>query len=185
MSGGATFDGMIVGTLNWDGGSLTGVLTVPAHCVFNIVQGGGNGLNGLLLTNNGTVTWSNTTIYGLNSNNARIYNYGLRDAQSDNTFVGGYSGGQSIFYNIGTFRKSNGTGATTLDTGVAFNNTGIVRVATGSVNIGGGTSSGGTFTTVGAMIVNFVGAPYHFTNSTQFVSAAGHPAIFSGTIEEH
>ena len=43
---------------------MSGALTVAGNGVLNIQSGGGDGFNGLVLTNLGTINWSNTTIYG-------------------------------------------------------------------------------------------------------------------------
>jgi hypothetical protein len=186
VAGGATtIGGTIVGTLTWDGGSLSGVMTVPSNSVLNIVSGGGNGLNGLVFTNNGTVNWTNATLYGLNSNNAQIYNYGLWNAQSDNLFQGGNGGGTTLFDNFGTFLKSGTGGTTTLDAGVVFNNMGIVNVESGMLDIGGGTSSGGGFTTAGGTSIVFTSTAYEFTNTTTFTGIGAYissGASFGGTI---
>ena len=88
MAAGATFNGTIAGTVGWDGGHLSGVLTLASNSVLNIVAGGGNGFYGLVLTNYGTVNWSNTNIYSHGPNNAQIYNYGLWNAQSDKCLGG-------------------------------------------------------------------------------------------------
>ncbi|HEX3718978.1 MAG TPA: hypothetical protein VH595_13500, partial [Verrucomicrobiae bacterium] len=76
------------GTLNWTGGTLTGVMTVSNNGVLNIATFGNTiGFQHLTLTNYGTVNWTNTTINsGLGT---QIYNYGLWNAQSDDGFVGG------------------------------------------------------------------------------------------------
>ena len=138
VAGGATFGGTIVGTLGWDGGSLSGVMTLASNSVFNIVAGGGYGFNGLVLTNYGTVNWMNTTLYGVSGHNAQIYNYGLWNAQSDNTFVGNYNAGPpTLFDNFGTFRKSGNTGVTTLDGNVVFNNTGTLDSQVGNISLQG------------------------------------------------
>src|ERR1035438_5725736 len=79
---------MIVGTLTWSGGNLAGTMTLANSSVLNIVAGGGDGFDGLTLTNYGTVNWTNTTLYGISDTNAQIYNYGLWNAQSDNSFAG-------------------------------------------------------------------------------------------------
>jgi hypothetical protein len=140
VSSGATFGGTIVGTLTWDGGSLNGVMTLATNGVLNIVSGGGDGFNGFVLTNNGTVNWTNTTIYGINDLNAQIYNYGLWNAQSDNGFVGGNNGGATLFDNFGIFRKTGNTGTTTLDSGVVFNNTGTLDSQFGNITLQGSLS---------------------------------------------
>jgi hypothetical protein len=113
------------------------VLTVASNSFFNIGLGGANGaFYGLTLTNYGTVTWTNTPLYGENDQNAQIYNYGLWNAQSDNTFTGGNAGGTTLFDNFGTLLKSGNTGTTTLDSGVVFNNTGTVQASSGTVSFG-------------------------------------------------
>ncbi len=109
----------------------------------NIVTGGGT-LPGLILTNYGTVTWTNTPLYA--GEGTQIYNYGLWDLQSDNGIIGEYYGGPAmVFDNIGTFIKSGNTGTSTLEGGTLFNNTGTVNVQQGTLNIadGAGTNSGG------------------------------------------
>jgi hypothetical protein len=181
--GQATFGGTIAGTLNWDGGSLAGTATLSSSSVLNIVAGGGDGFNGLVLTNYGTVNWTNTPLYGVRGNNAQIYNYGLWNAQSGNMFVGGNSGGTTLFDNFGTFLKSGDTDAAILDGGVVFNNTGTVTVESGSLNIGQGTSSGGNFTTSGAGILNF--SSFTFANTNTFTGSGNYVAggaTFAGTI---
>jgi hypothetical protein len=183
--GQANFAGTIAGTLNWDGGSLAGTLTLTSNSVMNIVAGGGGGFNGLVLTNYGTVNWTNAALYGVSDNNAQIYNYGMWNAQSDDSFTGGYNGGTSLFNNFGTFLKSGNGGATVLDSSVVFNNTGVVLVPTGTLGLhGGGTSSGGNFTTGSGANINLYG--YTFTNVTTFTGSgsyvAGGQANFAGTI---
>jgi len=177
---------VIVGTLTWSGGNLSGVLTLASNSVLNIATGSGNGIKGLVLTNFGTVNWSNATIYSYGPNNAQIYNYGLWNAQSDDIFHGGYSGGTTLFDNFGTFLKSGNSGTTTLDDAVVFNNPGTVNVQSGTLSLnGGGISSGGAFATTNSGNINFVTTPYNFTNTTTFAgtgSYVGGAANFGGTI---
>ena len=185
VAGGATFGGTIVGTLSWDGGSVSGVLTLATNSVLDIVSGGGDSIDGLVLTNYGTVNWTNATIYSQAPGNAQIYNYGLWNAQSDNTFQGGTGGGSTLFDNFGTFVKSGNTGTTILDSRVVFNNTGTVNVQTGTLDIGGGTSSGGAFATASGAFLNFIGTAYDFANTNTFTgigSSVAAGATFGGTI---
>jgi hypothetical protein len=186
VAAGATFGGTIVGTLSWDGGSVSGVLTVATNSVLDIVNGGDSiYMDGLALTNYGTVNWTNSTIFSQGPGNAQIYNYGLWNAQSDNSFYGGNGGGSTLFDNFGTFVKSGNAGATTLDSGVVFNNTGTVNVQTGTLDIGGGTSSGGDFTTTSGAFLNFIDTVYDFTNTNTFAgigSFVASGATFGGTI---
>jgi hypothetical protein len=172
-------------TLNWTGNGihLAGNLTVASNSVFNITGGGLVMFRGCVLTNYGTVNWTNTEIHGVDGYNQQIYNYGLWNAQSDNLFAGAFNGGSALFANFGTFRKSGTTGVTTLDAGVGFSNTGIVRVDSGTLALSGGTSSNGSFVTASGGSINFYGC--HFTNSTTFTGLGSFltgDAIFGGTV---
>jgi hypothetical protein len=175
---------VLSGTLTWSGGAMSGTMTIATNSVLNIVAGGGNGFYGLVLTNHGTVNWSNTTIYGQADTNAQIYNYGLWNAQSDNTFVGGNEGGTTLFDNFGTFLKSGNSGTTTLDAAVVFNNTGTVNVESGTLDLNGpDLNNGGGFTTASGGFINFYN--FIFTNSTTFTGVGGYlagSANFGGTI---
>ena len=185
VAGGATFAGTIKGTLNWDGEGLSGVMTLASNSVLNIVAGGGNSFYGLVLTNYGTVNWTNADIYSHGPNTTQIYNYGLWNAQSDNEFYGGYYGGSTVFDNFGTFLKSGSTNTTTLDSDVAFNNAGTVSIQSGTLDIGGGTSAGGDFMTTNGGSLNFISTYYNFTNTTTFTgpnSFVASGATFNGTI---
>ncbi len=132
---GGTLTGInvLVGTLTWSGGNLGGVMTVSNNSVLNIVTGGGT-LPGLILTNYGTVTWTNTPLYA--GQGTQIYNYGLWNLQSDNGINGEASGGPAtVFDNIGTFVKSGNTGTSTLDSGTIFTNSGTVDVQHGTLEL--------------------------------------------------
>ncbi len=185
LRGDTTFRGIILGTLNWVGNNvlLAGNLTVASNSVLNIVFGGGLAMfRGCVLTNYGTVNWSNTDIHGVDGYNEQIYNYGVWNAQSDNTFSGAFNGGTALFENFGTFLKSGNKGVTTLDAGSGFNNPGLVQVQSGTLAISGGTSSGG-FSTDNGGIINFSGCL--FTNTTTFTgtgSSMTGDTIFGGTM---
>src|ERR1017187_6064814 len=100
-----------------------GAMTVSNNSVLNIVSGGGIvGLNATL-TNNGTVNWTNTTITGGYLTQVYIYNNGLWNAQSDDTFQGSAYLGSTVFNNLGTLLKSGKTGTTTFDGNTTLNNT--------------------------------------------------------------
>ena len=176
-------EGAIIGILNWDGGSLSGSLTIPTNGVLNIVPGGGNALSGLVLTNYGMVNWSNTTLYGDAPNNAQIYNYGTWNALSGSQFQGGYGGGTTLFENFGTFAVSAGTNATSLDGNVIFDNWGTVDIASGALNVNAGASSGGNVITSAAGEINFNN--YLFTNANTFAGTGSYvvgSVTFAGTI---
>ena len=183
---GATLTGtnVIMGTVEWSGSSVGGIMTLATNTVMNIVAGNDD-FTGLVLTNYGTVNWANASLLGYGPRgNATIYNYGLWNAQSDNTFSGGYAGGASLFDNFGTFRKSGNTGATVLDSAVVFNNTGNVEIESGTLNIEGpGVNNGGYLTTANSGIINLYS--FAFTNSTTLIGSGSYlvgDASFGGTI---
>ena len=129
------------------GAYVEGIITVSNNGVLNLA-GTYNGdsvvFDGTALTNYGAVNWlntGNTTCYGGGNvpgvNGTVIYNYGLWNVLSDNTFYGsGYHGG-TVFNNLGTLRKSGTTGLTELDGDVTFTNTGTVDAESGSLGFAG------------------------------------------------
>jgi hypothetical protein len=187
LNGGELFGtNVLTGALTWSGGNIAGNMTVTTNSFFNIVAGGGDGFRGLVLSNYGTVTWTNTILYGINQSNAQIYNYGTWNAQSDNTFHGGNNGLTTLFDNFGTFVKSGNTGATVLDASVVFNNTGTVDVESGTLDIeGGGASTNCGFTTADGATLNFATTGYTFSNTNTFTGLGSYVtagATFGGTV---
>ena len=156
-------NGVIHGSMAFDYGSFAGTLTVATDGVLNLVGIDGEttpvGLNDLSLTNYGTVVWSNLN---LDATGTQIYNHGLWDAQSDNTFYGNAGGGlnASTFNNSGTVRKEGGTTITHFDGATTFNNYGTVDVETAQINIDNG-AGGGLFNTASNSIV-WLGVPNGF-----------------------
>ena len=139
---------VIGGALNYNSGALSGTLTIASNAFLNLVGIPGQpvAFQGTILTNYGTVNW-NGNLYSQSS--PQIYNYGLWDAQTNNTFDGNFSGvGATTFNNYGTFRKSGGnsnSGQTILDSYTTFNNPGTLDVQIGLMNLGGSyTLAGGT-----------------------------------------
>ena len=135
------------GTIGWSAATLGGTLTLAPGGLLNISTGNDHNMPNCTLTNNGTVLWASGTLRGGGSGTT-IYNYGLWDAQSDQAFNTAY-GGNVIFNNLGTFRKSAGGGSSTLQGGVVFNQLGgAVDTQTGNLVLqGGGSFSGGFVTT--------------------------------------
>ena len=123
---------IIRGALTWQSGNWNNsVVTVSSNSVLHINTPSGNHtLGGCLLTNYGTVNWRDDTLYA--GGGAAFYNYGLWNAQDDHILNNYYGGAGTAFRNYGNFRKSDGTGATTIDT-VSFFNTGMVGALSGTV----------------------------------------------------
>jgi hypothetical protein len=131
--------------------SLSGTLMLVSNAVLNMTPGSSGtppvNLSSLSFTNYGTVNWGNVNFSA--STSGQIYNYGLWDDQTNNTF----SGDGTIFNNYGTFRKSGGplgggnSPVTTIDQLTTFNNYGTMDVQTGFVDILGGGAGSGIFNT--------------------------------------
>ena len=152
---------VINGALTWQSGNWNsaGSVTVATNSTL-IVNGGtgGNDLANAFMTNNGTVLWASGTIRGggYNYNPATsIYNYGVWNAQSDQTVNAAYGGNNVAFYNYGTFRKTGGVGTnqTLFAGGVYFDQlAGVVDVQNGGSGLnlvlqGSGGFTGGYVTT--------------------------------------
>jgi hypothetical protein len=133
--------GTIHGSLNFYYGSLGGDLTIASDAVANLIGFGGPTqtlvLNYLILTNCGTVIWSNID---LECTSVQVYNHGLWDALSDNTFYGNGIGSSNAFNNCGTVRKDGGSAVTTFDSSTTFNNLGKTAVQKGQVTLAGSCS---------------------------------------------
>lgn len=159
------------------GGYLEGTLTVSNNGVINLAgayEGDYVALDGTTLTNYGTVNWlntGNTILYGGSDipgvNGTVIWNYGLWNAPSDNTFYGsGFLGG-TAFNNFGTFLN---TGTNTLDANVLFTNTGTLIAQSGTLSLNTCDLTGGTLDFGISSLTNF-----------GVISLAGSPAL-TGTL---
>jgi hypothetical protein len=124
--------------LTWQNGLWDGtVVTVLSNSVLNITTANNHSVGGCILTNFGTVNWSDGQL--LAGGGAVFYNYGLWNAQNDQT-LNNYSGSPTnttVFNNFGTFRKLAGTGNTILASGVTFNNTGKIDAQDGNIALQG------------------------------------------------
>src|ERR1019366_1488880 len=98
---------VIKGALTWVGGVWNGaIVTITANSTVLVIGGAGNmDMNATIVTNFGTLAWASGQIRCGNS--TAIYNYGLWDAQSDQQ-LNDALGGNSVFNNFGTVRKSAG-----------------------------------------------------------------------------
>src|SRR5512140_1582876 len=127
----------IAGQFNWFGGTLIGSpLTIATNGTLTL------GPNTMFLqnplTNAGTVNWTGGTFYVMNNGTA---NYSavvenlpgaLWDARSDQTLASYFGGSSAWFRNRGTFRKSAGTGSTSLS--VVLYNSGAVLAQIGTIS---------------------------------------------------
>jgi choice-of-anchor C domain-containing protein len=153
---GATLAGAntVVGTFNWTGGNVDGVLNVEPTGV--VYLSGSEDLHlYAALTNSGTIIWDGSSNWHLDNTNGTggwINNQpgGLIDAQCSQTIFADV--GDEWFYNAGRFQKSMGTGPTKVQ--ATFTNLGLVEVLTGSIDFFGG-SFGGQFIATNGTGLNF------------------------------
>jgi hypothetical protein len=173
VSGGTLSGGgseTVFGLFTWTGGTLSGAGSTFAEGG-TLISGtaGKELLNGHVLTNDATTTWTGGDINVLYD--AVWNNNGLFDAQSDNRF-----GTDSVFHfegtfnNYGTFQKSAGTGTTYGD--IAFNNSGLVDAQSGFLDLAGGGISSGAFIAEAGGTLEFGGGP-HFLTGTSSVTGNG------------
>ena len=149
---------VINGALTWEVGNWNSAssVTIAANSTLTVASGGGtNAMSGCLVTNNGTVVWASGTI-GC-GNGSAIYNYGLWNAQSDQTLTNAY-GGTAVFNNRGILHKTGGTNSTAF-LAAFVNQSGAMDADSGAVSLGGNNYSQGG----GGLAINLGG-----TNSGQW-----------------
>src|SRR5690242_1605774 len=185
--GGAIFNGV----LTCSGSTLTGKFTMATNGVLNLVSALGttNSFSGLILTNYGTVNWSNEDLSV--SSASQFYNYGMWDCQTNNAFYGS-TGTPTTFNNHGVFRKSGGVNVgypilTLLDGNVVFDNSGTVDVQTGGLTIEQATDSGliNVATNRGIEVLNclLTGSPTFSGSGVIHGNFTGSNAVVNGTLQ--
>ena len=177
-------NGTLATPMSWTGGTIYGQFNLATNG-WLAASGAGTRLLGAVVTNAGTITLASPVQflgYGmLVANQAG----GLIDVQGD---VGLSSDGNNAqqLINAGTFRKSAGPNACTVNR-VAFHNSGTVLAQSGTVDLqSGGTLAGPCTADSGAAVI-FSGGTYSVTTNAAFGGAgfvgvnAGSPA-FNGTL---
>jgi len=169
-----TFTGnnaVLQGLMSFDYATLTGTLAIASNAVvnFNGVEGLPMIFDTLVLTNYGTVNWSNTDLQSANT--VQIANYGLWDAQSDNALDG------TTFDNFGTFRKSGSTSFSGTVFHAAFNNYGLLDIQSGLV-FGNGFDSGTINTVLGSALFS---NPLVLTGQPDFDGSGALSGTFIGS----
>jgi hypothetical protein len=148
--GGAAIQGTntLTGTVRWTSGYIDspGCVTVAPNSTLLLEGANEKGIRGVL-NNRGTVTWTGTGRIAMGSQTvtATIHNQpgGVFDAANDAP-IQWTAFGAPAFTNTGTFRKSAGSGSTSIN-GMVFGNSGTVDVQVGAVAFNSGYSqSGGT-----------------------------------------
>ena len=181
QSGGALAgagDLAVNGPLIWTGGTLSGAGTIFANGSLNISNAASKTLSGRTLVNSGNALWSAGTILlassGVISNTAT----GTFDCAFDGSLSSGGGSGQAVM-NTGLFRKTAGTGVTTINNPIAFNNAGTVEVQTGTLGLGGGGTSSGNFK---VPVNTTLDLPNGTHNLTGGVSGAGRFSVSGATL---
>jgi hypothetical protein len=130
---------VINGALTWQDGSWANtVVIVSSNSLLNINGTVNYAIGGCILTNFGTLNWRGGAL--LAGGGSLFCNYGLWNAQDDR-LLWAYNGSEpaftNFFYNFGTFRKSAGTGDTTVTAGINFFNIGEIDAQDGNIVLQG------------------------------------------------
>ncbi len=173
--GGATFN-FIGNGLTLPGSTLNGTTFTNDGII--TLSTGTHILDTATLNNNGTMTWTAGTFYLNNSAVLNNQSGSLFDLTSDNT-LSWSAGTAGTINNSGTFRKSAGTGTSSIDD--PFNNTGTVEVQTGTVVMSSGGTSTGVFDVSSGALLNYTGGSHTF-NAGVTLPGAGPVRVGGATL---
>jgi len=158
------------GAITWSVGLMTGAGTTNAN---GGIAFSGTGLKdittGRVLNTAGTITVTGTGGVRVGSG-ASIHNSGLWDTQV-NASVNNNIGGAALFENQAgaTFRKSAGTGTTTI--GLPFDNAGTLEVQVGTINLTAGGTGTGAFSGSPGTTLQFGGGTYTLDAASTLTAA--------------
>ena len=178
LNGGNTLT--VSGTFNWTGGTMSGSGTTSIASGGTLTFSGGSTktLSGRTIDNAGTAILKDAGEFDLRDGAVFINQAGgVFDAQSD-AFIDHGFGTVPTFNNSGTFKKSGGTGTTTLEP--VFNNTGVVQVQSGTLDLTGGGTSSGSFDAASGTTLDF-GSGTHTLNTGATFTGAGPSRVVGGT----
>ncbi len=129
-----TADLAINGTLNWTGGVMNGAggsVTIASGTTSTISTATTKVLqNSFTLNVAGTLNWTGGTILVNTSSLLNIQSGGVFDSKSDDVIT--QNSGAGSITNAGTFRKSAGTGTTTIGVNVPFSNNARIDITSGT-----------------------------------------------------
>lgn len=171
ISGFSTLSGTgelkVSGSMNWTAGIMsgTGRTVIEPGATLHLDIPNAVGLHGRTLENGGTVLWGGPGLIQITS--AAITNRpgALFEAQSNARFE---ASGLNRFDNAGIFRKSAGTGPTTVRSGMIFHNYGVVDLRSGIL-----AANGGYFSAASALFLCALGGTIPGTNYGQLQVAGG------------
>lgn len=168
------------GSNNWSSFEFdnTGGLTVPTGSTLVLSTTATHYIYGVTWTNNGTVLHTGGSLFS--GAGCQVWNYGLWLEQADNTLYNGYGGNASVFVNLGTLRKTAGSGSSSFQSNFGLANTGLIDIASGTLAIQAGGTNSSTISIAAGSFCNF-GGNYTFSAGAVF-SGAGTPIFSSGTL---
>jgi fibronectin-binding autotransporter adhesin len=147
----------------WSAGTIAGTGTIQFNDTLAVNTNSAKTLGNANFRTAGTTTWTGTANITGTGGTWTNLSGALFDAQNNQSFA--VTSGVNTFNNESgaTFRKSVGTGTTTVNW--AFNNGGTINVQTGTLSLsGGGTSTNGTFVIATGAILNPTTA-YNFSGT--------------------
>jgi len=177
LSGTGTFT--VNGPFSWSSGAInnTGGVTLNGASSLSGVGTGAMTLGGPLI-NAGALTWGGSG-QNLVVSSGTLTNLAAGTITITTDISAGNGGGLNSFGNAGLWRKTGGTGTTTLS--VPFANNGDVQVQSGTLDLAAGGSASGTFEVSANAALQFVGGTYTLSAASS-VTGAGHGIFSSGTI---
>ncbi len=185
LSGAGTLGGTdtvtVIGATTWTGGTMTGTGRTKTSGGLAIGTSGVTLFGGRILENPSGSTATMTANVSLAFNSpATIENAGLWDIQNDADFTDGGGTGPRTITNTGTFRKSAGTGITSIGASTSFNNTapGSIEIQSGTLALSAGTHTG-TLSISGGATLQLTGSATF--NSAASVTGAGAVSVTGGT----
>ena len=178
---------VIQGGLIWQGGYWNTAASVVIATNSTVIAAGGGAnmpVNDLPITNYGMFVWSSGNLDGGGTPATLICNYGLWDCQGDYVFKNDYGGAGTIIYNYGVFRKSAGTGTTTIS--ASCTNTSSIQVNSGTLSFSGGgvTAGTGSFAVTSGATLDLSGGAQTF-NPGSSVAGAGTFSISGAALFEN
>lgn len=124
----------ITGSLTWSAGQIGAALTIAPGALLNVVGSAQKTFNGGVVNNAGTINWSAGDVRVMGGTVFTNSSTGVFEIQSD-VSLHHESGDRPRFVNLGTFRKSAGTGTAHIN-GLSFQNIGTVLLNSGTLHFG-------------------------------------------------
>lgn len=150
------------------GGAPSGTVTIPSNTSLLLETVNTKSLSSRTLVLDGPAYWQDTGTFGL-SNAATVENNSLFDARGDAALVF-FGGGSCMFRNSGTFRKSAGTGITSIN--LPFDSSGPIEVQTGTLRLSATGTATGPITLAAGAVMDFINGNYTFDSGAE-VSGPG------------